>query len=63
MIFYSQISEKDGELSSSQCAPLNRERRQIPGGVSSIDVNDDDVQLYLTEALAEINAGEEPDYR
>jgi hypothetical protein len=43
---------------------VNREARQIgvPGGVSPIDVNHEDVQLFLREALREINAGEGPDY-
>lgn len=50
-------------MRTSQCSPLNRERRQIPGGVSKIDVNDTDVQLYLSEALKEINDAEDPDYR
>lgn len=34
-----------------------------PGGVYQENVNHKDVQLYLREALEEINAGEEPDYR
>lgn len=60
-----QINEDGGELAQSQCSPLARERRQlgVPGGVVPIDVKSDDVQLYLQEALAEVNAGEEPDYR
>lgn len=60
-----QINEDGGELAQSQCAPLARERRQlgVPGGVSPIDVNDENVQLFLQEALAEVNAGEDPDYR
>lgn len=64
MAFVLQIGEADGELTNSQCAPLKRERRQlgVPGGVSAIDVNDEDVKLYLNEALAEVNAGEDPDY-
>lgn len=42
---------------------MTRSRRQIPGGVSPLDVNDDRLQIYLIEALNEINAGEDPDYR
>jgi len=32
------------------------------GRISPIDINDENVQLYLKEALVDINAGEEPDY-
>lgn len=34
-----------------------------PGGVRPEDVNSKDIQLFLKEALDEINAGEGPDYR
>lgn len=36
--------------------------RQIVGGQSPIDVEDEDVKLFLNEALAEINGKEDPDY-
>lgn len=41
-----------------------RERRQlgVPGGINPIDVDHEDVQLYLSEAFTEINASDEPDY-
>lgn len=61
-----QINEDGGELSKSQCSPINRERKQVlVGGVSPIEspTEDADVKLFLEEALSEINAGEEPDYR
>jgi cathepsin F len=47
-------------LTGSRCQP--REKRQIVGGASPIDDNHEDVQLYLREALVEINKGEGPDY-
>lgn len=53
-------------MSKSQCSPINRERKQVlVGGVSPIEspTEDADVKLFLEEALSEINAGEEPDYR
>ena len=39
-----------------------RNRRQIVGGASPVDINDDQVQLYLTEAVDEVNGKEDPDY-
>jgi len=59
----SQVSGVDGDLVKSQCAPSSRVRRQLPGGDFPVDINDENVQLYLKEALAEINAGEEPNYK
>jgi hypothetical protein len=56
----SQVSAEDGDLVKSQCVPQGNQ--PPPGGVSSIDVNDENVKLFLDEALAEINASEEPDY-
>ncbi|CRL01524.1 CLUMA_CG014251, isoform B [Clunio marinus] len=56
------INEADGELTKSQCAPINRSRRQAPGGPLQLNVDDEDVKLFLNEALTEVNASEEPDY-
>ena len=47
---------------------MTRERRglgkkNLLGGRTPLDPADEDVQLYLSEALAHINAGEEPDYK
>jgi len=38
------------------------QQQQLVGGVTPINVHDEDVQLFLKEALVDINAGEEPDY-
>lgn len=59
-----QQREKSGK---SRRDILVRKRRQTSrkrlGGITPKDVNDEEVQLFLREALAEINAGEGPDYR
>jgi hypothetical protein len=39
-----------------------RNRRQLVGAPLPTDVNNEDVLLYLNEALAEINEKEDPDY-
>lgn len=39
-----------------------RNKRQVPGAPRPTDVTDENVLLYLNEALAEINEKEEPDY-
>ena len=57
-----QVNGNNGELTTSQCAPSKRVARQIPGGVSNGDLNDENVKLYLEEVITEINAGEGPDY-
>ncbi|KAL7042638.1 hypothetical protein ACKWTF_001228 [Chironomus riparius] len=40
----------------------SRNRRQIPGAPSSIDSDDDQVDLFLREAVDEVNGQEDPDY-
>ena len=63
--FSKQISETNGELKHSECVPAKRDpepRERLVGGVESFDKNHPDVTLFLNEALAEINVGEDPDY-
>lgn len=36
--------------------------RQLVGGPSDIDVDDEDVKLYLSEALDKVNGESDPDY-
>lgn len=58
----------NGELTSSRC--LNRQKRQglgtrkhnLPGGINPIDVDDEEVKLFLNEAIEKINDDEDPDY-
>lgn len=58
-----QVNGNNGELTTSQCAPSKRVVREIPpGGVHNGDLDDENVKLYLTEIISEINAGEGPDY-
>jgi hypothetical protein len=67
-LVFQQISEVNGELKNSECAPLSRQKRSdeeqnIVGGKRPFGKDHPDVKLFLDEALAEINAGEDPDYR
>lgn len=60
---------ENGELSSSRC--LNRQKRQglgsrkqqnLPGGINPLDVEDEELKLFLNEAIQKVNGDEDPDY-
>lgn len=67
--FHSQVNEF-GEISSTGC--FNREKRQglgkpkvkknKVGAARPLDVDDEDVKLFLDEAILKVNGDEDPDY-
>jgi hypothetical protein len=65
--FDSQVNE-NGEISSTRCLDrvkrqgLGKKKRNRVGGARPIDVNDEDVQLFLNEAIEKVNGDEDPDY-